>query len=298
MGTEMRTRASGRYADVVSDAGFKAVFCDKANKEVIREFLNVFMPPVRKVESFKLMRTELPGKADYGKTIRIDLRCRTTDGTDIIVEMQNYPQCYFFRRCVGYASRLYESKMERGKNGVADYRIPPVYIIAVMNVPLARSKEDLAEGKYVSEYTFREKETSEVLDETISIIFVELSSFDKSIDECESLADKWCYALKHIGTLAEQPEELVELQGLFDAAEVAHFDEKKLAEYEEEIMREYDYHSRMAYADHKGEERGLAKGLARGLAKTAINLKAMGMSFEFILQATGLTEEELKKILP
>ena len=79
--------------------------------------------------------------------------------------------------------------------------------------------------------------------------------------------------------------------------EVAHFDEKKLAEYEEEIMREYDYHSRMAYADHKGEERGLAKGLANGLAKTAINLKAMGMSFEFILHATGLTEEELKKIL-
>ena len=77
------------------------------------------------------------------------------------------------------------------------------------------------------------------------------------------------------------------------AIEVAHFDEKKLAEYEEEIMREYDYHSRMAYADHKGEERGLAKGLA----KTAINLKAMGMSFEFILDVTGLTEEELKKIL-
>ena len=79
--------------------------------------------------------------------------------------------------------------------------------------------------------------------------------------------------------------------------EVAHFDEKKLAEYEEEIMREYDYYSRMAYAEHKGEECGLAKGLARGLAKTAINLKAMGMSFEFILQATGLTEEELQKIL-
>ena len=79
--------------------------------------------------------------------------------------------------------------------------------------------------------------------------------------------------------------------------EVAHFDEKKLAEYEEEIMREYDYYSRMAYADHKGEERGLAKGLAEGLAKTAINLKAKGMSFEFILDVTGLTEEELKKIL-
>ena len=78
------------------------------------------------------------------------------------------------------------------------------------------------------------------------------------------------------------------------AIEVAHFDEKKLAEYEEEIMREYDYFSRMAYAEHKGEERGLAEGLA----KTAINLKAKGMSFEFIRDVTGLTEEELKKILP
>ena len=54
-------------------------------------------------------------------------------------------------------------------------------------------------------------------------------------------------------------------------------------------MREYDYHSRMAYADHKGED--------RALAKTAINLKAKGMSFEFILDVTGLSEEELKKIL-
>ena len=70
---------------------------------------------------------------------------------------------------------------------------------------------------------------------------------------------------------------------------MAYFDEKKLAEYEEEIMREYDYYSRMAYAEHKGEE--------RALAKTAINLKAMGMTFEFILDVTGLTEEELKKIL-
>ncbi|MGN1220226.1 MAG: Rpn family recombination-promoting nuclease/putative transposase [Candidatus Cryptobacteroides sp.] len=293
MEKEMRKKASGRYADVVSDAGFKAVFCDKENKDVVRDFLNVFMPPSRKVESFRLMRTELSGKAEYGKTIRIDLRCRTEDGTDIIVEMQNYPQCYFFRRCVGYASRMYESKMKRGMMGVEDYMIPPVYIIAVMNVPLARRKGNFVKRKYVSEYTFREKDTLEVLDETISIIFVELSSFEKSIEECESLADKWCYALKHIGTLAEQPEDLVELQGLFDAAEVAHFNEKKLNEYKEELMREYDYHSRMAYADHQGEERGLAKGLAR----TAINLKAKGMSFDFILDVTGLTEDELKKIL-
>lgn len=112
-------------------------------------------------------------------------------------------------------------------------------------------------------------------------------------EECLTLEDKWCYALKHIASLAEQPEGLEELKGLFYAADVAHFGEKKLNEYKEEIMREYDYYSRLAYADQIGRELGRAEGRA----ETAMNLRAMGMSFEFILHATGLTEDELKKIL-
>lgn len=75
--------------------------------------------------------------------------------------------------------------------------------------------------------------------------------------------------------------------------DVALFDEKKLNEYKEEIMREYDYYLRLAYADQKGRELGRAEGHA----ETAMNLRAIGMSFEFILHATGLTEDELKKIL-
>ncbi|MGM9767317.1 MAG: hypothetical protein ACI3Z0_02485 [Candidatus Cryptobacteroides sp.] len=58
-------------------------------------------------------------------------------------------------------------------------------------------------------------------------------------------------------------------------------------------MTERDYWAQLKYATDTGVE----QGLAQGLAKTAINLKAMGMSFEFILHATGLTEDELKKIL-
>lgn len=290
----MRKETIGRYADVVSEPGFKAVFCDKDNKDVVRDLINVFLPTNRKVTSFRLMRTELPGKTDKNKTIRIDLRCVTVEGTEIIIEMQNYKQHNFFRRCLYYSSKVYESKLKAGKKKEKideEYRVPPVYLIVVLNVVNNHIVEPEDREKYVFEYTFREKETMEVPDETISIIFVELRRFVKPLSECANAVDKWCYALKHIGSMDNLPEELAsaEIDRLFRAAEIAHFSENKRRAYEEDIMRERDYWAQLRYAKDTGVE--------QGLAEIAMNLKAMGMSFEFILKATGLSEDKLKRIL-
>ena len=54
----------------------------------------------------------------------------------------------------------------------------------------------------------------------------------------------------------------------------------------------------------KGRAEGMAKGMAEGMAKgelskgleVARNLLAMGMSWSQIMQATGLTEEQLKPL--
>ena len=44
-------------------------------------------------------------------------------------------------------------------------------------------------GRYISEYTFREKQTGEVPDESISLRFVELDRFVKPLDECVGLKE-------------------------------------------------------------------------------------------------------------
>ncbi len=54
----------------------------------------------------------------------------------------------------------------------------------------------------------------------------------------------------------------------------------------------------------KGRAEGMAKGMAEGMAKgelskgleVARNLLAMGMSWTQIIQATGLTEDQLKQL--
>ena len=64
-----------RYVDILTDAGFKAVFGDQRNKDVLMDLLNVLLPAERRVEEIEYNTTEIPGFTPETKSIRIDLRC-------------------------------------------------------------------------------------------------------------------------------------------------------------------------------------------------------------------------------
>ena len=70
-------------------------------------------------------------------------------------------------------AKVYDSGSRRG----GDYDIEPVYFIGILG------RERIFEmvgpewaGRYISEYTFREKHTGEVPDESISLIFATLKT--------------------------------------------------------------------------------------------------------------------------
>ena len=103
-----------------------------------------------------------------------------------------------------------------------------------------RSDGSIWSDRYVSEYTFREKVSREVVDETIFLTFVELHRFDKELHECGSLVDKWCYSLKHMGTLDRLPDELrvKAFERLFEACEIAKFTPEEKLKYEHDMITE------------------------------------------------------------
>ena len=177
-----RTSAQ-RYVDILTEAGFKAVFGVEKNN-----------PAHRRVTDLAYSTTEVPGFTMSNKSVRLDLRCTGEDGTRFIVEIQCYRQLNFFRRCVEYAAKVYDSGSERGD--AHGYDIPPVYFVGLLNTGVPkfdRSDSAVWRDRYVSEYTFREKESHEVevVDETIFLTFVELDRFDKKLEDCVSMADKW-----------------------------------------------------------------------------------------------------------
>ena len=91
--------------------------------------------------------------------------------------------------------------------------------------------------------------------------------------------------------LAEQKKMLDHLAKLPDVRFLSSEEREK---YDESIKAVDDYYSGLYGSYIEGEEKGIAKGMAKEKIDTAYRLLSMGMSWSQIMQATGLTEEELK----
>lgn len=285
------------YVNPLSDAGFKALLCDPANKPVLISMLNAFLPPDRTVEDLDYSTTEMPGLTLAGKASRVDLRCTDPQGRSFIVEVQRSYQPNFFRRCVYYASRIYSLGSRRGDG--QRYDILPVYLIALLDRDFGfRRNPTEWEGRYVSRYTFREKKTGQMEDETISIIFVELNRFRKAeFGECAGGAEEWCWMLKNMWRLPAGAEEYPGFERMLAAGEIAGFSKEKRARYDADMITERDYYNILEAARMEGREAGLAQGLAQGLAeaeaRVAKKMLAAGEPIEKIIEFTDLSAEQI-----
>ena len=302
-----------RYVDILSDAGFKAVFGDRRNKDVLIDLLNVVLPPHRRVRDLSYMTTELPQFSPLSKGVRLDLRCSAHDGTVFIVEVQCYRQANFFRRCVLYAAKSYDAGAAKADG--QRYDIPPVYLVCLLSGTFQDFQTDrggdrthsASPDSFLSEYTFREKTTLAVPDETINLLFLELNRFDRDLDRCVSDLDRWCYALKHVGTLDALPGELrlEAFQRLFDACEIARFEPQVKLTYEKEMITERDYYNIIETAKDDGREEGREQGRAQGREEGSLEAatriaKAMladGEHVEKVIRFTGLTREQLERLI-
>ncbi|HIR82354.1 MAG TPA: PD-(D/E)XK nuclease family transposase [Candidatus Cryptobacteroides pullicola] len=104
--------------------------------------LNTVLPPDRKIEDLHYATTELPGITLYSKASRLDLRCRDTLGRNFIVEVQNYWQEYFFRRCAYYAARIYSYGVKKGD--WQRYDVDPVFMIGLLNTDIGLGRDGAA----------------------------------------------------------------------------------------------------------------------------------------------------------
>ena len=304
-----------RFVDILTDSGFKAVFGEQRNREVLMDLINAFLPKDRHVRDITYSATELPGFTLSNKSVRLDLRCTGDDGRQFIVEVQCYRQSNLFRRCVLYASEVFAAGSRRGD--MQEYDIPPVFFICLLGGDARISDGDVPrkDGCILREYTFREKDNGNVPDETIFCIFVELNRFSKSLDECNGELDEWCYSMKHGGTMTGIPEQLKKEPFLqfFRACEIAMFDTDTKLLYGKDMITERDYYNIINTARKTGisagMERGLQKGLQQGLQRgmesglkkgreeekvcIARAMKAKGISSQMIAELTGIPEDEI-----
>ena len=251
-----------------SDVGFKAVFADRNNKDILIGVLNQILPPEARIEDIKEysdreQRRDVP----YGKKTVLDLVCVDRDDRTFVVEMQASEEDFFFERCVYYASGLYHLELS---DGVRYKGLRPVYVVSFLNYRLRHDDESLWDtDHFISHWRFTEKRSGMVADQTISVIFVEITLFTKTLEECVTEFDRLFYIFKNSDGFQRIPEWIEEAGGisrrLAEACEVAAFDKEKKLKYEIDKMNEWDIQAQKEYAVRKGLEEGLQKGLQKGL---------------------------------
>ena len=101
-----------QYVDIMTDAGFKAVFQDK---QVTIKFLNAALAGERQIKDITYLDKEIKPEIVENRTIIFDLLCEDVSGAKFILEMQNCPQYYFFNRGFYYLCRMVARQGQIGK---------------------------------------------------------------------------------------------------------------------------------------------------------------------------------------
>ena len=278
-----------------NDYAFKKLFGTEENKDIMIEFLSlVTLLSKDDFDDVRIENTEQIPRFYNDKTGRLDIKIRLNDGRKIDVEMQNAYFNYYPKRSIFYCSKLIH---EHFMNGFQYAQLKKCIAINVLNSPFKLTR------KVHSIYQIRETEEQTLLDELLEIHFLDLTKLQK--DNLTSL-EKWLMFIKtdskeERSMLAQENPVMTKANQVMD---IFYLDEQERKRYEAAWEYESDRLSMINESEMKGLERGLAEGKSLGLAEgsrqkaleTARILKQLGDPVQKIMQATGLTGEEIEKL--
>ena len=305
-----------KYVNPFTDFGFKKIFGEEPNKDLLIDFLNQVLPPHHQIQDLTYLNTEHLGIAELDRKAMFDLYCESANGEKFIVEMQKAKQNFFKDRSVYYATFPIQQQAKKGV--MWNYELAAVYFVGILDFVFA---ENINNGEVLHEVKLKNK-FGAVFYDKLTFIYLEMPKFTKTLEELETSFDKWLYVLQHLPQLQDRPAKLQErvFSKLFELAQIGKFNREEMARYEESLKVYWDLHAVVETAFDEGKEEGFvageAKGKIAGLAEGKIaglaegeakgkivgkvevakNLLRLGLANETIAQATGLSGAEIESL--
>jgi predicted transposase/invertase (TIGR01784 family) len=282
-----------KFIDPRIDFAFKKIFGSEDAKDILISFIESVMKldGDRKIRDIVFQDPYLPPKVKTLKTTVLDIKCTDHLGVCYLVEMQMLKVRAFLRRIQYNAAKAYANQITVGQ----DYpKLNQVVAITVTDFTLFEEFPH-----YLSCHLMSETETGKNFLTEIMYYFVELSKFGKTLSELDSPIDRWAYFMKKAGELDNIPAGFDErpFSDAFERARVANMDPDEYEEYDKCGIATTDAQGAIEYALEKGLKEGMEKGIEKGIYQTARNMLNMGLDMKIVCQATGLTQEELGKII-
>ena len=286
------------------DVVFQALFGEVGNESITKGFLETILE--RKIDSIDLSRNPILRREFKEEKLGVlDIIAKLDKDEICNIELQIVDKKNIIERILYYWSRLYSRQIKSGE----DYKIlQKAIVILITDFKI----ENLEELDYHSRWKIIEDKQGKkiILTQKLEIDIIELPKIIGKEKEQDNLLD-WLYFLENpkserVTEKMKENENLKEavkkldnlsederMQRIADLRQKAIMDEKAIYEKGLEIGIEKGI--------QRGMEKGIEKGIMEGSQKEKIEIAKKMLELKIdkktIAEATGLTEQEIEKIL-
>ncbi|MBI1184691.1 Rpn family recombination-promoting nuclease/putative transposase [bacterium] len=283
-----------RFLNPFTDYGFKKLFGEEINKDLLLDFLNELLYESEgRIVDLTYLKSEQLGRSDTDRRAIFDLYCENEKGEKFIVELQKSKQKFFKDRSVYYATFPIR---EQAKRNEWDFELKAVYLIGILDFVFdADSNED----KFRYDVKLQDIETNEVFYNKLTFIYLEMPKFNKPLEQIESKYEKWLYVLKNMGRLNDIPDKLREriFEKVFEVAEIAKMTHEDYLAYEDSLKYYRDLKNSIDTAKEEGKMEGIEQGIQKEKVQIVLNGHKKGISKMVLAEITGLSLSEVESIL-
>lgn len=284
-----------RLLDPKVDFVFKRIFGSEENKDVLLAFLNETFKASQGelLKEITLVNPYIDKNALDDKLSILDIRAVTEDRKQINIEIQLFNHHNIEKRTLYYWSKLYEEQLGEGQN----YR----YLKKTITINIINFRY-LPGEQYHNIFHLREDRTGILLTDDLEIHFMELPKLETGAFDVGTGLVKWLLFLK--GLDKSKWEEIAmdqpKLRKAMTTLEFLSQDREARRLYEMRQKALLDERWKIEGAREEGKAEGKAEGKeegkVEGKVEVARNLLQMGMEISSIVKATGLTEDEIRKL--
>ena len=287
--------------DIKEDYMFKKVFGDRDNNPILISFLNAVLNKNPLITSVKMLNTELARNFPDTKTVILDIQAQLEDGTYfesrcdpilIDIELQKSYAVDLLNRFLLYGAKQLCKHTVKGKDVSPlseDPKIISIWILDCKVKGLEVFQEDLPIGNFC--YTTDRDPLKKVITPNFTIIPIELPKLKKYKNVTPELIS-WLQFFKYSQDVSN-PIEIEEIHEAYEKMKSIGVDKGYINYLEAREKYEINKHGEITTAMEKGRE----EWEHNAKIETAKNLLTMGLSFEQISKATGLSIDEVKLLL-
>jgi predicted transposase/invertase (TIGR01784 family) len=283
------------YINPKTDFAFKKIFGSKESKDILISFLNAIL--YNEQDAIQDLIILDPYQAPRIKGIKdsyLDVKATLQDGKTVIIEMQVLNVLGFEKRVLYNAAKAFSIQLGVGE----DYTLlNPVIALTITDFEMFAGND-----RIISRYRLKEKEDLTDYSDDIELVFVELPKFTKSLEELQTLVEKWLYFLTSANQLESVPVTMKAIPALdhaFTVAQQSRLSRKELEVLEKRQMFLHDNRNAILKAKQDGLKEGLREGREAGRQEEKLEIARQlldVLDIETIAQKTGLSVTEIQSL--